>query len=62
MPRLSLAPLPFLLALVVAGCGPTGPLVRDAPTGTAAGYPDHSVETIVGSVAASLAAGYERRR
>ena len=44
------------LALVVAGCVPTGPLVRDAPaTGEAAGFPNHSVDEIVASVAASVA-------
>ena len=51
--------MPFraLLALsfVVAGCLPRGPLVQDAPEGTAAGYPDHSVDQIIGSVAASVA-------
>ena len=49
--------LVFLAALAAAGCGPTGPLVRDAPDGAeAAGYPDHSAEQIVRSVAASVAA------
>ena len=46
----------LVLALVAAGCGPTGPLVRDAPDAAApSGYPDHSVEQIVAAVAASVA-------
>ncbi len=49
------SPLVALVALAVVGCGPTGPLVRDAPGGAAAGYPDHSVEAIVAQVAASVA-------
>ncbi|WP_420454175.1 DUF4292 domain-containing protein [Rubrivirga sp.] len=52
MLRPALAALGLLL---IAGCGPTGPLVRDAPEGPAAGYPNHSVGTIVESVAASVA-------
>ena len=50
-----LRPLPAVLAVLVAGCAPTGPLVRDAPEAEAAGYPDHSVETILAQVAASVA-------
>ena len=53
------ARLSLLAALVgltaLAGCGPTGPLVRDAPVGEAAGFPDHTVEQIVASVEASVA-------
>ena len=46
-----------LVALVATGCGPSGPLVRDAPdVSEAAGYPDHSAEQVVRSVAASVAA------
>lgn len=44
------------LLLALAGCGPTGPLVRDAPdAATPTGYPGHSVEQIVASVSASVA-------
>ena len=44
------------LVVLVAGCGPTGPLVRDAPVvDTPTGYPDHSVDQVVRSVAASVA-------
>lgn len=51
-----LARLLWLLPLVaVVGCVPTGPLVTDAPTGPAAGYPDHSVTDIVTAVSASVA-------
>ena len=47
---------PLLFVLVAAGCGPSGPLVRDAPEGaTPTGYPDHSVEQIVRAVEASVA-------
>ena len=49
---------PALLALllVAAGCGPTGPLVRDAPdAATPTGYPEHTAEQIVAAVAASVA-------
>lgn len=53
-PRLSLL-AGLLGAVVLAGCAPSGPLVRDAPDGQAAGFPNHSVEEIVASVAASVA-------
>jgi len=44
------------LAVLASGCGPTGPLVRDAPeAGGPTGYPNHSVEQIVAAVAASVA-------
>lgn len=43
------------LALVAAGCAPSGPLVRDAPEREAAGYPNHSAEEIVTAIAASVA-------
>ena len=46
----------FLASFVLAGCGASGPLVRDAPgTDPPVGYPDHSVEQIVTAVAASVA-------
>ncbi|MDT0630971.1 DUF4292 domain-containing protein [Rubrivirga sp. S365] len=54
-PTVGVRPALVLLALVAAGCGPTGPLVRDAPDATAAGYPDHSVDQVIGAVAASVA-------
>lgn len=55
MPRFSTF-LAAALAIVAAGCGPTGPLVRDAPEpGGAVGYPNHSVEQVVAQVAASVA-------
>ena len=44
-----------LLSLVLAGCLPHTPLVQDPPDGQATGYPNHSVDQIIGSVAASVA-------
>lgn len=53
---MTLRPLALALAVALAGCVPTGPLVRDAPTGTTpTGYPDHSADQIVTAVAASVA-------
>lgn len=44
-----------VLSLVLAGCLPRGPIVPDSPEGQAAGYPDHSLAQIIGSVASSVA-------
>ena len=44
-----------LLSLVLAGCLPRGPLVPDPTDGPATGYPNHSVDQIIGSVASSVA-------
>ena len=43
------------LAVLLGGCITTGPLVTDAPTGEAAGYPNHTVAQIVAAVDASVA-------
>lgn len=45
----------LVLCVLLAGCLPRGPLVRDAPEGEAAGYPNHSVDQIVGAVRQSVA-------
>ena len=45
----------LLAPLALAACTASGPLVRDAPEGEAAGYPDHSVATILAEVEASVA-------
>ncbi len=50
-----LRPLALALLIAAAGCAPTGPLVSDPPTGTAAGYPDHTVAQILAAVEASVA-------
>ena len=48
-------PALLLLASLALGACSAGPLVRDAPVGEAAGYPDHPVEQIVAEVRASVA-------
>lgn len=50
------ARLVLVLALVLGGCLPRGPLVKDAPEGGAPpGYPDQPLEVVIGSVEASVA-------